>query len=91
EPHEVEDCCGLGLLLASPAVDPALAACVNQKCPDAALVATARAEVESRCGCLREGQTHKKYTTCVKKLMKAADLTALVPNKKCRQLIVLLL
>jgi len=78
----------LAALLLSSFATPALAECVNPKCPeDAASIATARARVQNFCGCTREGQKHGKYTKCVKQTLNGADLTAIIPQKACRKLI----
>src|SRR5262249_17448538 len=62
--------------------------CVNAKCTDAAAIAQARSRVQDTCGCTRTGQSHKTYTKCVKSTMKLADLTAIIPDQKCRKLII---
>jgi hypothetical protein len=69
------------------AASPALGACVNTKCSDATAIQKGRQMIESSCGCTRSGQTHGKYKKCVKGALKAADLTALIPQKPCRKLI----
>ena len=74
------------LLLSSPAT-PAFAACVNKKCTDATTIENARGIIQTTCGCTRAGQTHGKYEKCVKATLKAANLTALIPDKSCRKLI----
>jgi len=62
---------------------PAFGACVNpKKCPDAAAIEKARQMLQNTCGCTQSDQTHGKYTQCVKKGLKAADITA-----PCRKLI----
>ncbi len=68
-------------------VPPAFGACVNTKCSDAAAIETARQMIQNTCGCTRSGQTHGKYKKCVKTTLNAADLTALIPQKSCRKLI----
>ena len=77
----------LAVVLASAAIAPADAACVSKKCPEEALVEQARQKAQETCGCTRPGQSHGKYVKCVKKLVKAADLTALLPQKACRKLV----
>jgi hypothetical protein len=74
-------------LLLSSLTTPAFAACVNAKCTDAAAIEQARAMIQSSCGCTRTGQTHGKYTKCVKGALKLANITALIPDKPCRKLI----
>src|SRR5262249_58827449 len=77
----------LAALLLSSLATPASAACVNSKCSDSTAIETARQRIQSSCGCTRSGQTHGKYEKCVKSALKAADLTALIPQKPCRKLI----
>src|SRR5262245_4590460 len=74
------------LLLSLPVTD-ALAQCTSAKCSDTEAIETARGMIQSICGCTRKGQTHAKYKTCVKKTLRAAELTALIPQKACRKLI----
>jgi hypothetical protein len=62
-------------------------ACVNGKCSNLAVIEQARQMIQSSCGCTRSGQTHNKYKKCVKGALKAANLTALIPQKTCRKLI----
>jgi hypothetical protein len=66
---------------------PAFAACVNAQCTDTAAIERARATIQATCGCTRAGQTHGKYAKCVKSTLKLANLTALIPQKACRKLI----
>src|SRR5215510_3279694 len=66
---------------------PASGACVNDKCTDSASIEKARSMIQSTCGCTREGQKHDKYVKCVKGALKVADVTALIPQKPCRKLI----
>jgi hypothetical protein len=75
------------LLLRAVPVSTAFAACTNPKCTDATGIEKARGMIQSTCGCTREGQTHGKYSKCVKSTLKAANLTALIPQKPCRKLI----
>jgi hypothetical protein len=77
----------LVVLLASGATSAALATCVSKKCPDAALVEQARVNIQQACGCTRAGQSHGKYMSCVKKTLRAAELTALLPRKPCRKIV----
>lgn len=74
-------------LLLSCLATPAFAACVNEKCTDSAAIEQARAMIQSTCGCTREGQTHGKYKKCVKGALNVANVTALIPDKACRKLI----
>ncbi len=74
-------------LLALSLATPAFAACTNAKCTDSAAIETARAMIQSTCGCTRTGQTHGKYVKCVKGALKLADVTALIPDNACRKLI----
>jgi hypothetical protein len=78
---------GLAVLLLSARTTPALAACVNANCTDTTAIEQARNTIQSTCGCMRAGQTHGKYTKCVKSTLKLANLTALIPQKACRKLI----
>jgi len=66
---------------------PAFGACVNGKCSNLAVIEQARQMIQSSCGCTRSGQTHNKYKKCVKTALRAANLTALIPQKTCRKLI----
>src|SRR5262245_761791 len=77
----------VALLLASAAASPALATCVSKKCPDAALVERARVSVQQTCGCMRAGQAHRAYMTCVKKALKTAELPDLTLPKPCRSVV----
>src|SRR5262245_53764197 len=77
----------LALLLASGAASPALATCVSKKCSDAALVERARTSIQQTCGCMRAGQPHRAYMTCVKKALKAADLPELTLPRACRNVV----
>jgi hypothetical protein len=77
----------LAAFLLSSLASPALAECVSSQCPDATGIANARDIIQSTCGCMREGQKHGKYQKCVKKTLNAANLTALIPQKQCRKLI----
>ena len=47
----------------------------------------ARAIVEQTCECMRAGQQHRPYMTCVKRMLKAAQLPALVIPRWCRNLV----
>ena len=78
---------GVASFLLPAAAPPAFGACVNTKCSDTTAIETARQRIQSSCGCTRNGQTHGKYEKCVKSALKAADLTALIPQKPCRKLI----
>src|SRR5262245_6139713 len=81
--------CGgvLAALLLSSLATPAFAACVNAKCTNSAAIENARGVIQTACGCTRSGQTLGKYKKCVKSTLKAANLTALIPDKACRKLI----
>jgi hypothetical protein len=70
-----------------PATHPALATCVSTKCQDAQGIERAREMIQDTCGCTRAGQTHKKYKQCVQGAIKAANVTAIIPQKSCRKLI----
>jgi hypothetical protein len=74
----------VAVLLASGAISPALATCVSKKCSDAALVERARVSIQQTCGCMRAGQPHRAYMTCVKKALKAAELPELTLQRPCR-------
>lgn len=77
----------LAALLLSSLATPAFAACVNAKCTDSTAIENARGVIQTTCGCTRAGQTHGTYQKCVKTTLKAANLTALIPDKACRKLI----
>ncbi len=77
----------LAALLLSALATPAFAACVSAKCTDASAIEQARGVIQTTCGCTREGQKHGTYAKCVKKTLMAADLTAIIPEKPCRKLI----
>jgi hypothetical protein len=77
----------VALFLLPAAAPPAFGACVNTKCSDSTAIEKARQMIQSTCGCTRSGQTHGKYKKCVKSALHAADLTALIPQKPCRKLI----
>src|SRR5262245_39710290 len=77
----------LAALLLSSLPTSASAQCVNAKCTNAAAIDQARGIIQSTCGCTRAGQTHGTYQKCVKKTLAAANLTALIPDKPCRKLI----
>jgi len=77
----------LAALLLSSVASPAFAQCVNAKCTNSAAIENARAQIQSTCGCTREGQTHGKYQKCVKKTLQLANITALISQKPCRKLI----
>jgi hypothetical protein len=77
----------LAALLLSSLATPAFAACVNAKCTDSTAIENARGVIQTTCGCTRAGQTHGTYQKCVKSTLKAANLTALIPDKACRKLI----
>jgi hypothetical protein len=77
----------LALAVLSGGVTSAHAACVSATCQDTTAIEQARATLQDTCGCTRSGQTHGKYTKCVKSALKLADLTALIPEKACRKLI----
>src|SRR5215475_13263343 len=81
--------CGgvLAALLLSSLATPAFAACVNAKCSDSAAIENARGEIQTTCGCTRSDQKPGNYKNCVKTTLHAANLTALIPNKACRKLI----
>ena len=82
--------CGgvLAALLLSFLASPAFAACTSPKCPEsAAAIENARGVIQTTCGCTRSGQTPGKYKSCVKSTLHAANLTALIPDKPCRKLI----
>src|SRR5262249_54698952 len=66
---------------------PTFGACVNDKCTDSASIEKARSMIQATCGCTREGQKHDKYVKCVKGALKVANVTALIPQKPCRKLI----
>jgi hypothetical protein len=82
--------CGgvLAALLLSFLASPAFAACASPQCPEsAAAIENARGVIQTTCGCTRSGQTPGKYKSCVKSTLHAANLTALIPDKPCRKLI----
>jgi len=75
------------VLLASGASSPALATCVSKKCSDAALVERARVGIQQTCGCMKAGQPHRAYMTCVKKALKEAQLPDLNLKPPCRNIV----
>jgi hypothetical protein len=77
----------MAALLLSSLATSASAECVNAKCTNATAIEQARGIIQSACGCTRAGQTHGTYQKCVKGQLKLADLTALIPDKPCRKLI----
>src|SRR5262249_31551590 len=77
----------VALLIRAP-VAPALGACVDARCPDGASIESARALLQSTCGCTSQGETHQKYKRCVKSSLDLPALTALLPEKRCRALVV---
>ena len=77
----------MGALLLAASATHSFGACVNTKCSDTAAIEEARGIIQSVCGCTREGQTHNKYTKCVKSALKLDNVTALIPGKACRKLI----
>src|SRR4029453_12706656 len=77
----------LAALLLSSLATPAFAECVNAKCTDTATIEQARGIIHPSCGSPRGGQTHGTYKKCVKGQLKLANLTALIPEKPCRKLI----
>lgn len=77
----------LAALLLSSVASPVFAECVNAKCTDTTAIENARAQIQSTCGCTREGQKHGTYQKCVKKTLQLANITALIPQKPCRKLI----
>src|SRR5262249_45231616 len=68
-------------------VSPAFGACVDAHCTDATSIERARALLRNGCGCTREGETHEKYSSCVKRTLKQPELEALLPDKRCRTLV----
>jgi hypothetical protein len=66
---------------------PAHAACTDPRCTDAASIDSAQALLESTCGCEEPGQTHAKYTRCVKNSLKLPSVMSLLPEKHCRALV----
>jgi Eukaryotic aspartyl protease len=77
----------LAALLLGAAGPPAFAACVDAHCTDATSIESARVLLQDSCGCTREGETHEKYSNCVKRTLKLPALTALLPDKRCRTLV----
>ena len=77
----------LGTLLLAASATPSSGACVSTRCPDTSAIEQARGTIQNACGCTRVGQTHDKYEKCVRSALKLADVTALVPDKRCRKLI----
>jgi hypothetical protein len=75
------------VLLASGATSPALPSCVSKKCSDAALVERARVSIEQTCGCMKAGQLHRAYLTCVKKALKETQLPDLNLEPPCRNIV----
>src|SRR5262245_4835540 len=77
----------LAVLLVSGATSSALADCVSKKCSDAALVEQARVSIQQTCGCMKAGQAHRAYMTCVKKALKEAQLPELNLKRPCRNIV----
>ena len=75
------------VLLASGVTSPALATCVSKKCSDAALVGRARVSTQQTCGCMKAGQSHRAYVTCVRKALKVAEPPGLTLQRPCRNLV----
>src|SRR5215475_4698228 len=75
------------VLLASGATSPALATCMSKKCSDAALVERARVSIQQTCECMKAGQPHRAYMTCVKKALKEAQLPELTLKRPCRNIV----
>src|SRR5262249_28232711 len=75
------------VLLASGATSPAVATCVSKKCSDAALVERARVSIQQTCGCMKAGQPHRAYMTCVKKALKETQLAELNLERPCRNVV----
>jgi len=61
---------------------PSEAACVSSRCPDAAVVASVRAEAAEACGCVTS-TGNAAYLACVKGVVKAAVGDGSLP-KRCR-------
>ncbi len=74
-------------LLLCATVSPAVATCVDARCTDAASIENARAFLQSTCGCTRQGETHEQYRKCVRRTLKLSNLTALLPERRCRALV----
>lgn len=69
------------LLLVLAALQPASAACTNEKCPDQLAIDDLRARVAARCDC--EGATSRRaWTRCVKRVTSEAIKSGAVP-KSC--------
>ena len=81
------DAVAVAALLLSMPVPEARAACANAKCSDSAAIDSARGTIQTTCGCTRRGLTHSEYEQCVKRTLKAPNMTALIPQKACRSLI----
>jgi hypothetical protein len=75
------------VLVASGATSPALASCVSKKCSDAALVERARVGIQQTCECMKAGQPHRAYMTCVKKALKEAQGPELNLKRPCRNIV----
>jgi hypothetical protein len=75
------------LLISLAAAPAALGTCVSAKCTDTVSIEQARDTIQETCGCQRDGQKHGTYVKCVKRTLKLADLTALIPQRGCRKLI----
>src|SRR4029434_2357501 len=77
----------LAMLVLRVPVPPAFADCISARCADTTAIEHARGMIQSSCGCTRPGQTHGKYKKCVKMTLRLFNITALIPQKSCRKLI----
>ena len=76
----------IALLLHAPG-SLARAGCIDARCADEASIESARAFLESTCACSDPGQTHQKYRKCVRNSLKLPSVTNLLPEKRCRALV----
>src|SRR5262249_44947552 len=74
-------------LLASGATSPALATCESKKCSAAGLVERVRVSIQRTCGCMKAGQPHRAYMTCVKKVLKEGQAPELHLERPCRNIV----
>ena len=76
----------IALLLHAPG-SLARAGCIDARCADEASIESARAFLESTCACSDPGQAHQKYRKCVRNSLKLPSVTNLLPEKRCRALV----
>src|SRR5262245_40771786 len=75
------------VLLRSGLTRPPLPTGVGKKSSDAALVERARVSIQQTCGCMKAELPHRAYMTCVKKVLKEAQLPELNLERPCRNIV----